>query len=146
MVSQVYVVAKVAYVKKKKKENQDKEREREKAVRYIRIARARAAGNCSITVSARCIFRTGIRVYDSRRDLKPNFPRRDRSDHLTARDDPRGTGGRSLTSGISGAKSVRDPLILINYTTSSYFAAILSPTFLLRRLLLCGRTFLGIHL
>lgn len=82
-----------------------------------------------LPLAHRCIFRTEIKVYDARRDLKPNFPRRDRAiARLTARD-ARAIREESLTLGISRIKSAREHLTLMDRVAPSYFAVILSRHF-----------------
>jgi len=81
-----------------------------------------------LPLARRCIFRTEIKVYDAKRDLKPNFPRRDRTiARLIARDPA--IHEVSLTLGISGVKSARKHLTVMDCLASSYFAEVLSRHF-----------------
>lgn len=82
-----------------------------------------------LPLARRCIFRTEIKVYDARRDLKPNFPRRDRAIARLPARDACAIGEESLTSGISRVKSAREHLTLMDRLASSYFAMILSRHF-----------------
>lgn len=82
-----------------------------------------------LPLARRCIFRTEIKLYDARRDLKPNFPYRGRAiARLTARD-ACAIGEKSLTSGISRVKSARQHSTLMDRVASSYFAVTLSRHF-----------------
>lgn len=94
---------------KKRKKNRRRRKGERKALCDIQESLEREESSgwpviARLPLACRCIFRTEIKVYDARWDLKPNFPRRDRAiARLTARD-ARAIREESLTLGISRLK------------------------------------------